>query len=63
MHLQSLDREKVSLTNVIEKKKDDLPVTTNSGDGLETTRCQLVRSSEAAVYCPIEQIDLVRIQF
>lgn len=57
--LQSLDREKVSLCN----KMHDLPVTTNSGDGLEAARCQLVRSSEAAVYGPVEQIDLVWVQF
>lgn len=40
-----------------------LPVTTDSGDGLEAPRCQLVRSSKAAVHGPVEEIDLVWVQF
>lgn len=42
---------------------NSLPVTADSGDGLEAARCQLVRSSEAAVHGPVEQIDLVWVQF
>lgn len=40
-----------------------LPVTADSGNGLEAARCQLVRPSEAAVHSPVEQIDLVWVQF
>ena len=42
---------------------DSLPVATDSRDGLEAARCQLVRSSEAAVHSPVEQIDLVWVEF
>lgn len=38
-----------------------LPVATHSGNGLEAPRSQLVRSSEAAIHSPVEQIDLVRV--
>lgn len=45
------------------KQTHNIPVTTNGGDGLEAARRQLVRSGEAAVYRPVEQIDLVGVQF
>ena len=43
--------------------QDSQPVAADSGDGLEAARCQLVRSSEAAVHSPVEQINLVWVQF
>lgn len=39
------------------------PVTADGGNGLEAAGCQLVGSSEAAIHSPVEQIDLVWIQF
>lgn len=40
----------------------NLPVTTHCSNGFKAARCQLVRSSEAAVYSPVEQIDLIWVQ-
>jgi len=60
-----LDRENISRAdwNTLEQIKDYRPVAADCGDGLEAARSQLVRSSEATVHSPVEQIDLIGVQF
>lgn len=39
------------------------PASTNSGDGFEAARGELVRAGVTAIHSPAEQIGLIRVQF